>query len=388
MTPRFASTDHRYLSLKHFSGSLRLRAWILATLVFSGGAGQAFARQADAASLRERLNRLGADVYTRPDRIPAAITELKAILGTNPESSDAHMLLGIAYRTVGSPEMIGEAKAELVQAVELNGANLPARYFLASIYLELGRPAKAREELEASVAQAPGQPQFLALLGEAERQSKNPQRAIELARQALRADAGFAQARYYLALALFDVGQRDEAIGELEQVVAAAPPLVDPYLSLGSAYLDANRPDPAVSVLGMALKIDPVRADVHILLARAYRLKNLTTRAAQELLLAAPKTSNAASSGYTQQHVDFDLALETGLVRLQQGRLPAAAAALKKALDMDPDHGPANRGMAQVSLRQGAYDQAADYAARAEKAGAPLSDADRKRLTTRPPVAK
>ena len=59
------------------------------------------------------------------------------------------MLLGIAYRTVGSPEMIGEAKAELVQAVELNGANLPARYFLASIYLELGRPAKAREELEA-----------------------------------------------------------------------------------------------------------------------------------------------------------------------------------------------------------------------------------------------
>ena len=35
------------------------------------------------------------------------------------------------------------------------------------------------------------------------------------------ADAGFAQARYYLALALFDLGQRDEAIGELEQVVAA-----------------------------------------------------------------------------------------------------------------------------------------------------------------------
>ena len=64
---------------------------------------------------------------------------------------------------------------------------------------------------------------------------------------------------------------------------------------------------------------------MHIQLARAYRLKNLTARAAQELALAAPKTANAASSGYAQQHVDFDLALETGLLRLQQGRLTAAA---------------------------------------------------------------
>ena len=366
----------------------RLRVWILATLVACGAPARASARQDDASALRDRLSRLGADVYTRPDRLQPAIAELKAVLASHPESSDAHMLLGIAYRTVGSPEMIGEAKAELVQAVELNGANLPARYFLASVYLELGRPAKAREELEACVAQAPGRPQFLALLGEAERQAKNPQRAVELTREALRPDPSFAQARYYLALALFDLGQRDEAIGELEQVVAAAPPLVDPYLSLGTAYLDANRPDPALAALGAALKIDPERADVHIQLARAYRLKNLTARAAQELLLAAPKASNAASSGYVQQHVDFDLALETGLLRLQQGRLAAAATALKKALDMDPDHGPANRAMAQVSIRQGAYDAASQYAARAEKGGAPLSEADRKLLAARPKVAK
>ena len=83
---------------------------------------------------------------------------------------------------------------------------------------------------------------------------RTPKRAVELAREALRADASFAQARYYLALALFDLGQRDEAIGELEQVVAAGPPLVDPYVSLGSAYLEANRPDPALSVLGVGVE--------------------------------------------------------------------------------------------------------------------------------------
>ena len=84
------------------------------------------------------------------------------------------MLLGIAYRTVGSPEMIGEAKAELVQAVAIDGANLPARYFLASSISSWdGRPRR-KEELEAALAQAPGRPQFLALLGEAERQSEEP----------------------------------------------------------------------------------------------------------------------------------------------------------------------------------------------------------------------
>jgi len=56
---------------------------------------------------------------------------------------------------------------------------------------------------------------------------------------------------------------------------------------------------------------------------------------------------------------------------------PVASKAFQTALRMEPDNGPANRGMAVVYLRQGAYAKAADHAARAEKAGAPLGDADR-----------
>ena len=48
---------------------------------------------------------------------------------------------------------------------------------------------------------------------------KNPQRAEQLARQALQADPSSGEARYYLGLALFDLGRRDEAIRELEQIV-------------------------------------------------------------------------------------------------------------------------------------------------------------------------
>src|SRR6185503_9782963 len=123
-----------------------------------------------------------------------------------------------------------EAVAELRQALALNPALAPARLYLAHVYLDLGRSARAREELEAALAQVPGNPQFLALLGETERQLRNPDRSVALLRQALQADESFAQARYYLGLALFDLGRRDEAITELERVVKSGPQVADAYV--------------------------------------------------------------------------------------------------------------------------------------------------------------
>ncbi len=47
---------------------------------------------------------------------------------------------------------------------------------------------------------------------------------------------------------------------------------------------------------------------------------------------------------------------------------------------MDPSHGPTNRNLAEVYLRQGQFGRALDYATRAEKLGSPLSDDKRKLL--------
>ena len=46
---------------------------------------------------------------------------------------------------------------------------------------------------------------------------------------------------------------------------------------------------------------------------------------------------------------------------------------------MDPDHGPTNRHLAEVYLRQGQYARALDYSTRAEKLGFPLP-ADKRKL--------
>lgn len=324
-------------------------------------------------SPQDRLKRVSEDVFTRPERLEPAVKELKEILAGDPRSAEAHFLLGIAYRRIGSAEFLAEAKAELRQALALNSEFLPARFYLAQLYLDLGRADRAREELQAALVQAPDQPQFLALLGEAERQLKNPQRSLELNRQVLQANASFAQARYYLSLALLDLGERNEAIQELERIATSGPTLPEVYVSLGTAYLDAGRLDDGVAALRQGLAIDPARPDLRIQLARAYRSKGQLDAAVEQLKAAQP-AGTAALAGFLYPQVEFDLYLETGLLSLQQGKLDAAVEAFQKVLSMDPNYGPTHRHIAEAYLARGSYKLAAEHAARAEQLGAPLSE--------------
>lgn len=303
-------------------------------------------------SMQGRLDRVKADLYSRTDRLDENVKELKQILAVDPRSAEAHMLLGIAYSTQGSKELKGEAIGEFRQALDLNPRLVQVRFFLAHLYLDLGRAARAREELEAGLAQTPGNPEFLALLGEAERRAKNPRRAVDMTRQALQADPSFAPARYYLGLALLDAGQRDEGIQELEQVVRAGAPVADAYLSLGSAYNEAGRTSEAIETLTQGLRVNPASSPLHIALARAYRAKGMLEKADAQLTLGKPKrTALSDSSDYPYQQVDVDFHLEQGMVKLQRGQLAAAADAFTKVLALEPAHEAATRELAEVNRR-------------------------------------
>jgi tetratricopeptide (TPR) repeat protein len=369
-------------------GHIRLRvARVFLAGVVAGAAVAAgpflAASQADAdkAKIQERLVSIRADLFAGTARADEAVRALKEILALDPGSAEGHLLLGIAYRMVGAPDLMGEAVAELRQALALNPAFVPARFYLAHIYLDLGRAARAREELEAALVQTPGNPQFLTLLGEAERQLKNPRRSLEVLKQALQIDESSAQAHYYLGLALLDLEQPVEAIKELERVVKSGEKRADVYLSLGAAYLDSGRLDEGLEILSQATHLDPSRPDTRIQLARAYRLNGMLDKAEAQLMIGMPQGPASVSSPFVQQRqLESDLYLEQGLLKLQQGHLEAAVGAFGKVLEMDPDHGPTNRYLAEAYLRQGRYARALDYSTRAEKLGFPLSPDTRKLL--------
>lgn len=330
-------------------------------------------------AIQERLEKVRERLFAGTGRADQAIQELKAILAIDPTSAEGHLLLGIAYRTAASADLMGEAVGELRQALALNDKYVAARFYLARIYLDLGRAGRAREELQTAQAQSPGNPQFTALLGETERQLGNPARAVELTRDALKVDPSSDESRYYLGLALFDLGRRDEAIAELERVVQAQPRLVDPYLSLGTAFIEAARFDDALRVLRIGAQVAPASPELRIQMARAYRSKGALDSAEAQLRLATPKPNEAlAASQFQHQKVELDLEFERAIITFRRGRLELAAAGFRKVLAADPDHGPANRYLAEVYLQQGRYARAEEHAARAEQLGAPVPAASRK----------
>jgi protein O-GlcNAc transferase len=300
-------------------------------------------------SVQESLNRIAADLFSASPHPAEAIQELKTILAADPQLAEGHLLLGIAYRAQGSPELMSEAVAELRQAIALKPSLLMARLTLARVYMDLGRTERAREELQAALAESPGRPDFLSVLGEAERQLGNPRRSADLNRQALAADAGFVQARYYLGLALIDLRQHADAIRELEFVAKSGVNPAEASLGLGTAYLGAGRTDAAIKALRDSVAADPARPEAHIALARAYRTKGLLDAALQELKLATPTGPATVAAIY--RSLEPDRHMEEGLVRLQQGQLEAAAESFQRVLALDAGHAAARRQLAEVRKR-------------------------------------
>jgi len=309
----------------------------------------AVASQNAPAPIRERIDRVGADLFSTAPHATEAIGELKSILAAEPGSAEAHMLLGLAYRIQGRTELLGEAVAELRQALALNPELNLARLSLARIYLDMARPGRARDELNVALERTPGQPQLLAMLGEAERLLGNPKRSIELNQQVLAAQPEFAQARYYLGLALLDSGEAAAAIKELQQVVRSGANPAEANLGLGTDYLTAGRNTEGIAALRESVRLDPSRPDAHIRLAHAYRALGQLAEAAKELDAAAP-SPGSISALYTDVQADFHM--EEGLIRLAQGRLAAAAAAFEKVLALDADNAAAKAKLAEVHKRR------------------------------------
>jgi tetratricopeptide (TPR) repeat protein len=299
--------------------------------------------------IQKRLNAVGADLFSPTPHAADAIKELTSILAAEPSLAEGHMLLGIAYRAQGIPEMMGEAVAELRQAIALKPSLTFARLTLARLYLDMSRASRARDELQGALEQMPGNAQLLSLLGEAERELGNPARAAELQRQALQADATVVQARYYLGLALVDLKQYPEAIRELQLVVQSGANPAESTLALGAAHLAAGQVNDAIAALRESARVDPARPEPHIQLARAYRTKGLLSEAARELALATPSVTSGLNALY--RSVESDLYMEQGLLRIQQGRLELAAQAFQKVLEGDANHAEAKRLLSEVRKR-------------------------------------
>ena|GEM_PF-1248198 len=344
--------------------------------------GYVILRRLDPAAARQVLFdqalQSGAARLQRGEKSPA-LAELKKAVSLNPESAAAHQLLGQAYLLQQTYEAIGEAKSELVQALALDPSLVWARFYLARIYLDLGQPRKAKEQLEAGLGARSNIPHLISLLGESNRQLGDPGLAAQQNRRALEIDPSFFAARYYLGLALLELKQEDEAIAELEVAAKSKQPIPDLYLTLGSVYAQRGDLEKAIGLYRMAAAAAPDRPEGHLKLGASLRQKKLYPQALEELRLAMPEGKQFPSTPYYQQ-LQAETFFERGMVFQAQGIWAQAVENYLKAIDLKENYTEAYRQSAEALFHHGEYARALQHALKAEELNHPVEPSLREKI--------
>ncbi|HEY3127820.1 MAG TPA: tetratricopeptide repeat protein [Acidobacteriota bacterium] len=322
------------------------------------------------ASWAKHLDALDSENLHQNEQEPA-LKELKKAVALDPGSAAAHQRLGEAYLKLGSYEMLSEAKAEFVQALAIDPKLIWSRFYLARIYLDLGRPQKAKEQLESALMIRPNIPHLLSLLGEANRKLGNIDISMEQNRKALEIDPSFFVAHYYLGLAYLDLKKEEEAIRELETAVKFSA-AAEMCLTLGTVYFRKGDLDRAVELYQKAVAADPAKPEAHLRLAQAYHVKKLPDLAFEQLAQAYPEGQRFLNTPYYQQ-LQVEILFERGLIYQEKGALSLAAEAYSRVLQLDLAHGQAHRQLAAVLFQQGEYARALEHASKAAELKSPIA---------------
>lgn len=218
--------------------------------------------------------------YLERGLVDNAISQFEQALTLEPENQTALIGLGQAHLAVGDLEA---AEAPLRRVIELNADNEfrytleqleGVHYDLASIELERGRFAEAREQLLEALKINGTDADAWRMLGSAEEQSGELGAAVSAYRRAVRLVPDYIDVyrdleRVYESMGLeghrlyaegmvwLVEGAVAEAIDPLERAVAAAPEHAEAHEGLGIAYEMAGRPQDALASYRTALQLDP-----------------------------------------------------------------------------------------------------------------------------------
>jgi tetratricopeptide (TPR) repeat protein len=221
-----------------------------------------------------------------------AIAILRGVLREEPESGDAHLLLGSALAMV--PER-SEALKELQRAVELQPASALAHFSLGTVQARFGDPEAAQQSFE----------------------------------KALQLDPGFAEAHVSLAMIL---GQKKELAAAREHLAQSiriygnAPPAAQSHYLLAQILLEQNAPDQALAEVDTAISLRPNYAEAFVAQGLIRKWQHNNTAA-----IAAFKRAAALAPD------NFDAQYELGSAYLRAPDASAAVAPLRQAAALKPD---------------------------------------------------
>jgi tetratricopeptide (TPR) repeat protein len=243
-----------------------------------------------------------------------ALVQLEAAVREHPSSSEAHRLLGVVYRAVGR---LSESIASFESAVRRAPADERANVALGSALMEAGRLEDAERALRDAIARVP--------------------RSGEV--------------RWALSLVYERLDRGEEAVRLLDDaasliVVAGKSHLYWRIAQMVHGYhRDHER---VIAVLTRRARLVPNEPHAHKDLGLAYSRAGRDDEALLELLMTA-----------LLGHEDAETLTAMGQIHLNQNRLDRAAAALGRAVVLDPDSSVTRYVLARTLQRLGRSAEAA-----------------------------
>ena len=324
-----------------------------------------------------------ATILNSQGRFEEASRVLENALKNSPENAYGHYQLGLARSKAGNLERatqewleaaklapgMNEVQLALAQVARSKGdtqllkttvetiiRNNPSdpRGYILRAESEVGKPSMAKADLETAIRFAPENPLGYAAMGNfLGGQGKDKiQEARKYYEQALDRDPAYFEPLAGLVSILMQQDQKAEALARVQAQVARVPNNDAVYALLGGLQVANNDLVAAETSLQKAVQLNPANLDAIILLSKVEMARG---EGDQALATAYRSIDNNPRNVTTY--------FFAGTMEELRGRSQKAEDVYRKALQVDPNYGPAANNLAYLMLENGeSIDQALSLA--------------------------
>ena len=183
-----------------------------------------------------------------------AEAELRQALSADPHESFAHALLGLC---LAKREQFNEATQEAQQAIHLAPDSAFAHYALASILHDRDRNTEALTAVNEALRLDPSESNFFALLAGIQISEKQWTQALAAAEQGLQLDSEHVACTNLRAIALVNLGRKEEAGVTIAAALAKDPDNSITHANQGWTLLQQGKAKEALEHFREALRLDP-----------------------------------------------------------------------------------------------------------------------------------
>jgi tetratricopeptide (TPR) repeat protein len=273
-----------------------------------------------------------------------SVATFRRLVALHPESSEAHVNLGMA---LGDANDLEGGLAEFTEAVRLDPNSALAQYNRGRVLYALHRPDEARESLETAVKLSPNYVDALLLLGTIEHSSSQ---ATQLFRRVVELQPNNSEAHFYLGRNLLQEGKNDEAVRQWKKAVELNPDNTSALSSLARLLSQEKSPEAGEYLSRLhAVERRQQQAD------RIKELNNFALHSAEQSNWTQAVAQLQEAIDLCRQCVQLGvLRKNIGLIYARAGKVEEARQELQlavKLLPAGPDMDAANEALRQLSSR-------------------------------------